>query len=224
MRTMVLVSLLAMMAFATTASANLIVNGGFDTGDETGWTRWNSPWGGGQVWEVLDCDCEQGTCPEPCDDLQGRLRLPPNATRSFGWFQRIAVQASTTYTLSGCWCGELLDHGWAEVMMFTCTEGMSDSDIASRLDTGNAADIVAKKDTWGLNPPNPWDCDNLADSAMNPFDIHATCNEIVIGMKLGSDTGKAQDRWVCFDHLSLVPEPTTALLLGLPLVLLRRRR
>jgi hypothetical protein len=237
---MVLVSLLAMMAFATTASANLIINGDFGTGDETGWTRWRAPWGINENWSVGPCPgpCNPEGCDPPCEEPFGVLTLAPAAAwSSFGWFQRIQVQAGQIYELSGCWCGDVSPLGWAEVMAFSCTEGVSDDDVISRIDTGNGADIAAKKDGWGLNPPDVWDCDEIGDAPygsynviMTPtgpaFEIPATCNEIVIALKLGTGTWNPDHdgMYACFDNLELVPEPVTALLLGLPMLFLRRRR
>ncbi len=229
MRTMVIVSSLAMLLFATTASAvgpcppaNVLVNGSFDNG-ENGWTRWQAPWGAGN-WAVEDCQCGTG-CQPPCDPPMGHLFLNPGQAGSFGWYQRISVIPSEIYTLSGCWCGDVCAPGWAEVMMFTSTEGWSDADVVNRIDTGNAADIIVKKDGWGLNPPCAWDCEDIAyslhPSGPGSLEIHATCAEIVVALKLGANPGAP---WVCYDNLSLVPEPATMLLLGIPVLFLRRRR
>ena len=244
MRKIAILCSLALLMFATTAIAESIVNGDFGTGDETGWTRWRAPWGSGEQWSVGPCvgPCNPTGCDPPCEEPMGVLALASNdpgpaGTSSFGWYQRIPVIPSEIWYLSGCWCGDVSPNGWAEVMLFTSTEGMSDDDIINRIDTGGADDIAAKKDGWGLNPPDVWDCDEIGDASTGAygviqtpegpvFEIHATCAEIVVGLKLGTGTWNPDHdgMYACFDNLSLTPEPTTALLLGLPLLLIRRRR
>jgi hypothetical protein len=55
----------------------------------------------------------------------------------------------------------------------------------------------------------------------NPQEIHATCSEVIVALKVGSVGSEGS--WATYD-LTYVPEPAAALLLGLPLMLLRRRR
>ena len=45
------------LLLAPAAQASLVINGDWATGDETGWTRWQAPWGNSQTWSVVDCDC-----------------------------------------------------------------------------------------------------------------------------------------------------------------------
>ena len=214
MRKIVVLCSLALMVFASTASAGL-TNGDFDDPvSENGWTRWRAPWGANEVWS------------DPAGPSSGDLSLP-GGNGSFGWYQRVAVAASEMVTISGEWTGDTGAAGWAEVMLFTSTEGLSDADVANRCDAGAAGDIAFKKDSWGLNPPNPWGWEPIGQSPFpdgNGGTIHATCNEVVVALKLGSVGG--DNPWVSYDNLviDVVPEPATALLLGLPLLLIRRRR
>ena len=216
MRRIALLGALALMVSATTVFALPVVNGDFDDPvSENGWTRWRAPWGTNEVWS------------DPPGPSAGRLELSGNG--SFGWYQRMEVIPSEIYTLVGEWQGDIGSAGWAEIMVFTSTEGMSEQDIVSRIDSGAAADIAIKKDSWGLNPPTVWGWDDVNNSKFDgspnppPFEIHMTCAEAVIALKLGSvQNGGAQ--WVEYDNLELVPEPAAALLLGLPMLLIRRRR
>jgi hypothetical protein len=219
-RLLVVFTLLALFAVPS-AQANLLINGDFQTGDETGWTRWRAPWGSGENWAVDDCEC--GGC---CVPPSGHLSFAGGGQGSFGWFQRIPVVESEIYTICGSWCGDVGGAGWAEVMFFSCTAGQSDDDIIARIDTGNASDIAVKKDSWGMNPPTAWACEGI-ELSPHPdgpgMSIHATCAEIVVALKLGNVAG--DNPWVCYDMLQVVPEPATVALLGLGgLGLLRRRR
>ena len=216
MRKLALLSALALMVSASTVFALPLVNGDFDDPvSENGWTRWRAPWGTNEVWS------------DPAGPSSGDLGLSGNG--SFGWWQRVPVIPSEIYTLQGEWAGDVGGAGWAEVMVFTSTEGLTDSDIASRVDTGAAADIAIKKDSWGLNPPTAWGWEDVNNSKYDespnppPFEIHMTCAEAVIALKLGSVEGGGS-QWVSYDNLELVPEPAAALLLGLPMLLIRRRR
>lgn len=141
---------------------------------------------------------------------------------SGGVYWRLPAEASEVVSVEGQWTGDVGGAGWAEIITFTCTEGMSDTDIINRLDAGNAGDIVIKKDSWGLNtPPNAWGWEDIALSAVAPLEIHSTCEEVVIAVKVGDGGGGGTS--VTFD-ISYVPEPGTILLLGLPMMLIPRWR
>ncbi|HPD30386.1 MAG TPA: hypothetical protein PLL20_10345 [Phycisphaerae bacterium] len=144
---------------------------------------------------------------------------------SAGVFWRLPAFPSEIVRITGTWTGDCGGAGWAEVMMFTSTEGMSDAEIANRIDTGNAADIVAKHDSWGLNGGPAWPWQAIEAAPMTPpggkYEIHATCAEVVVALKVGQ-VGQP-GTWATYD-LTFIPEPAAALLLGLPLMLLRRRR
>lgn len=208
-----LVAVLFLLAVVAPASAGL-VNGDFGTGTEAGWSRWRAPWGSTENWLV---DPANGV-PPPCGTLFGG-----GGNGSFGWFQRIKVIPSEVFQLDADWTGNIGGAGWAEMMFFSCTSGMSDQDVITRIDTGNAADIAFKKDSWGMNPPTQW---GWQPASLSPHPggnhgiIHATCDEIVVAMKLGG----FPMGWVSFDNIRLIPEPATMLLLGIPAVFLRRRR
>ena len=146
-----------------------------------------------------------------------------NNDGSSGCYWRIPGYASEIVELIGDWNGDSGSGGWAEVMLVTSTEGMSHSDIVAILDgPGESGMVLSKYDSWGLDP-NPWD-EDIMDSdwqapehnvAPNP--MHLTCGEVVVALKVGNTAAYNVT-------LELVPEPASALLLGLPLLLIRRRR
>ncbi|MGQ9650945.1 MAG: hypothetical protein ACUVXJ_12615 [Phycisphaerae bacterium] len=142
---------------------------------------------------------------------------------SAGIFWRLPAVPSEMVQITGMWTGDCGSAGWVEVMMFTSTEGMTNAAIASRIDTGNPADIVAKHDSWGLNGPPAWNWQEIEAAPMPPpggkYQIPAT-SEVVVALKVGS---VGNGSWATYD-LTFVPEPAVALLLGLPLMLVRRRR
>ncbi len=212
MRKLAVVLLLLAVA-APAVAANVVVNGDFNAGEQ-GWTRWRAPWGAGEQWSITN------TGPTP---PEGTLSGVSGQNSSFGWFQRIPAIPSEYYHIDAIWAGDIGGSGWAELMFFSGTSGMSDADVITRIDTGNAADIAYKKDSWGMNPPTAWSWQQASLSPHpggNGGTIHADSNEIVIGLKLG---GFPLGR-VSYDNIVVTPEPVTMLLLGIPAIFLRRRR
>lgn len=131
-----------MLALATPAFAGLI-NGDWATGDETGWTRWRASWGTTEAWSVT-----AGGPTPPEGTLSGG-----GGSGSFGWFQTIECPVGWTCTVTADWAGNIGGAGWAEVMFWTQAAPGGE---ANRADTGVAADIAFKKDSWGMNPPTQW--------------------------------------------------------------------
>ena len=210
-KALIISALVCAMILAQSAQAGMI-NGDFDDPvSENGWTRWRAPWGAGEVWD------------DPAGPSAGTLSLPNG---SFGWYQRIQVVPSCDYTIEGEWSGDIDGAGWAEVMLFTCTEGQTEEDVVAIIDSGPTSAIAVKKDSWGLNPPTQWGWEpiGLSPHPDGPgLTIHATCAEIVVALKVGDGGGSGST--VSFDNLALTPEPATIALLGLGgLALLRRRR
>ena len=113
MRKVILSGMVALMvAAAPTGAANLLVNGDWETGDETGWTRTPpTSWGdGSEVWTVAPPNA-----PTPLgDQYSGQLSCNKG---SFGWWQVVAVQTSYVATVEADWMGNSVD--WCEVMLFT---------------------------------------------------------------------------------------------------------
>ena len=142
---LVLALLVTVLWMSPTAVAAPVFNGDFEAG-EAGWTRWVAPWSSSVEWGTTG----------------GTGNLTVTVSGNFGWFQRVEVVPGEGYTLVGQWAGDVSSSGWAEIVLFDCTAGMSDADIIDRIDIGQPQDLVAKKDAWGLNPPPVWDWEPIA--------------------------------------------------------------
>jgi hypothetical protein len=199
----VLIGLVAVLAIAASASAALVVNGDFSTGDETGWTHWRAPWGSGETWTVGS----------PGNPAPGLTLSAGNA--SFGSFQIVPVPAGELAVLNGEW--KLTTVGWVEYDLFTMATN-DPTGAANRIDTGAAADIAFKKD-GGSSLPSFMSARTTTNAGFNGGSV-VSLGYVVIGLKLGGfPTGTAS-----FDNITLTPEPVSLLLLGLPMLLIRRRR
>lgn len=193
---------LAVLAIAATASA-----GNLPIGDAI---PWNAPWGPAAT----------------VTDLGGNVVKIAVSNGSAGLFWRLPAVASEEVQITGTWEGNVDNVGWAEVMFFTSTAGQDNATVAGRIDVGNAADIAAKHDDWGLNGGPIWGPEPI-ENALHPDGpgtiIHATCDEVIVAIKIGQSGGGTAN-WATYD-LTYIPEPASALLLlgGLPLLLRRRR-
>jgi hypothetical protein len=174
------IALILTMGVATIASAANLINGDFETCDETGWTHWRAPWGSGEVWNVVPVGGWDGCFGE----------LQSTVIGDFGWFQRVPVTQAGTYAIDGEWAGDIGDTGWAEILYFPANSGDSDASIITRIDTANAADIAYKKDSWGMNPPTVWGAEPMSFSPFpgsNGGTIDVTTeDQVVIAITHGS--------------------------------------
>jgi uncharacterized repeat protein (TIGR01451 family) len=180
---LVLALLVTVLGVGPTAVAAPVFNGDFEAG-EAGWMRWAAPGSTGVEWNASG----------------GTGNLTVTASGDFGWFQRVAVVPGEGYTLVGEWAGDVSNNSWAEILLFDCTEGMSDADIIARIDIGHAQDVIVRKDAGILNPPPVWDWEPIAQSPHPDgpgLDIHTSCGEIVLALKLGGSEGSR----VSFDDL-----------------------
>ena len=201
---------LTCMVLAGPVTAGLS-NGDWSAG-ETDWTQWRAPWGGGENWLVTS----NGPTP-----LEGTLYLPAG-NASFGWYQKTTCPVGWICTVNADWAGDISGAGWAEVMLWSTPDPLEDA--GGRADVGNAGDIAFKNDSWGMNPPTAW---VWQPASLSPYPLGnggtvVSQGTVVVALKLG---GFSPPEWVSFDNIVLtcVPEPTSLLLLGLPLMLLRRR-
>lgn len=176
---------------------NLLTNGDWSTGDETGWTRWQSGQGVSRNWHLSSTG---STTPE------GTAWFPsgPGGGSNMGWYQTVAVTPGAQVDLDADWEGNISTCGWAEVMLFSVSTGTGGSAIVSRIDAGNASDIAYKKDSWGLNPPSTWGWQDASSSPMSGGNGGTVTSNglIVVALKLGGSCGigSIHCRW---DNLSL---------------------
>jgi hypothetical protein len=192
-----------------------IVNGDFNAG-ENAWTRWRAPWGATEAWNITAA----GPTP-PEGTLSGG-----GGNGSFGWFQAVECPVGMICTVSADWEGNIGGAGWAEVMLWSTNNPLEDFGV--RADTGAAADIAFKKDSWGMNPPTQWSW-QPASLSPHPAGNGGTVVSqgiVVVVLKLGGfPIGQAS-----FDNVRLecVPEPSSMLALGTGLLglvgIIRRRR
>jgi hypothetical protein len=214
--------LILILGIAAPGFGNLI-NGDWSTGDETGWTRWLAPWGSGNCnWAVT---FSGPTAPE------GTASLWSGDTGSFGWYQMVPCDPGSSCVLSADWAGDINGAGWAEVLFWT-TPNPSE-DIGLRTDTGNAADIAFKKDSWGMNPPTAWGWEpaNLSPHPSGNGGVLVSQGYVVVALKLGSFSPV----WASWDNIRVectgaeIPEPGALLLasagfLSMSGFAIRRRR
>ncbi|MBP7934157.1 MAG: hypothetical protein KA354_05860 [Phycisphaerae bacterium] len=171
---------------------NWLVNGDWSAG-ETGWNRWAAPWSSGSQWLLAIA----GTSPPA-----GRLHYSAG-TGEHGWFQRVNVMPDT-YSIQGDWSGILGVMGWAQVMLFSGTAGLSDAELLARIEGQVIGDIVAAKDSWGLNPPSDWDWEPITNSLHpggNGNQVFATDGQVVVVVRVGTVAGFSS---AMFDNLQLV--------------------
>lgn len=106
---------------------NLLANGDFETGDATGWTGWQSPWGGSFVRDFAHD--EAGREGNYCLKLGS-----PSTTGSFGVYQQVAVEPGKTYRIDASWRGQKTGpSNWFEILLL---DGSFDIDQA---DSGGEA-------------------------------------------------------------------------------------
>lgn len=203
-----LVCLLSVLAIATAANgANLVVNGDFSDG-ETGWTEWASPWGIGD--SIVE---------------DGMVKITGQGSR--GYVQPIATTPGQDYTITADWAANGQLH-WGEVLFFN-DDGRA---IYDQLDQPNNSSVIVKVDGWGMNGGATVGFPSLVPAMSGDYwypagiftnTVKATGNLMWVSLKGGaSDQGGAIQYFA--DNVVVTPEPVTALLLGLSLVLVRRHR
>jgi hypothetical protein len=185
-----------LVAASGTAQAQSLVNGDWETADETGWSQVTSTWGGGFTWTVGP----PGNAPTP--DNAGHLTLDSG---SFGWYQVVEVPTSWDVTVDADWMGN--DISWCEVMLFTFDHDPSYADVYGVFDTGPVDAIAYKKDRFGMNPLTTWTWE-AASLSPHPQGNGGTITSegwIVVGLKLGANAGT--DVSAAWDNIVITVDP-----------------
>ena len=194
---------MAMLAFVAPASANLL---------GPTWSEYVAGWGSGSF---------------PIN-TQGTVQIQTGGGSNVA-YQVIDVIPGEEYVLSG-WATQTSGSSsyWTEVLLFDYT--------GQNLAGGDGIDAPApdpniqlKSDGWGMNQDvlkgagAPFDV-NIWGYPNNParsMTITAAGSQIVVAVKVGASGGSND---TTFSDMVLLPEPASALLLGLPMLFLRRRR
>jgi hypothetical protein len=198
---------MGVLAIASVASANLVVNGDFSAGAD-GWTPWGSTWGTG-VWSIED----------------GKARI--TGTGSRGLLQAIPTVPGNSYTITADWAVTGNLH-WGEILFFN-DDGRA---MMTQLDGSGMVQgsIITKVDGWGMNgqttPGFPALVPAMTEAYWFPGGnftntVVATGDHMIVSIKAGTAEGNV-DYWA--DNIVVTPEPVTALLIGVSMLLVRRRR
>jgi hypothetical protein len=200
-----IVAVLSLLTVVQTGGAQIVVNGDWGTGDETGWTRWGLFAGATGGWAVTSA----GPTPP-----EGELSII-SGTGDFGWYQ--VVDASPGYYSLDCmWAGDIdeIDSSCrCEVLFFTVPEGTGSGDIEARIRSDADGDIAYEK-------LNPWDRYwgwEPASLSPHPGGNYGTCvvsgtENIVVALRLSTnDSITVSFIWTSFDDITLtltIPTPT----------------
>ena len=193
------VLLLAVLAMAGYANANLLVNGNFEdpgTGDAaTGWEVWS--WGDGWA-NTEKADWGNGTW---------HIAVGANGNGGGGYYQIVDATAGVEYTLT---VDSGADDWWLPtgymVMFFLDDEGTELLQVST-----NTVDPAVYGENYDI--AHPWESYSL--SAIAPEGTTQIKVEFAANWATGS---------IGFDNAILVPEPATLTILGLASLLLRKRR
>jgi hypothetical protein len=178
------------LASAVWALPGLLTNPCFETGDATGWTTWNSPWGGPFTTDFAATPAIEG--------LYSLNMSCPGG--SFGVYQEFAVIPGEEYFFTAVWKGDG-SNAWFECLLL-------DEAYSYAVADGPAAeDIIAKHDTWTLGPV-PFGPEQVCGSRV------ASGTVMTVVLKCGASGGSADVWFDCVDVCGPIPEPGTCLLVG----------
>ena len=196
----------AVCALASVAGANLLTNGGFESGS-AGWTQYSSWWGSGFNWQYTYAPAYEGSAALSLTAAEGSL----------GVYQVLNVTPGLPVQIS--WAIKATDNGsnWYEVLLFDGAKtgveidfGTTDDDIMFKWespDSGNYDGLPQSTWTTGSNMMTP------------------TLSQVTVAVKAGGSGVAPSGQFDALDVIQ-IPEPAAVLLgfAGLVSILKRRRR
>jgi len=241
MRALRVVSLMVMAVLvASPALAEFLVNGSFELNGGSGttpdgWTKWL------ERGTAEGAVTTSGTPNDPAwPNHDGNWWLSVEGTNlNGGFWQQVDVSAAKNANaqlqLDGYWRSDptAANSQWGEVIyfdgVFAPTDGADVDTNQAAFRDGNLAngELLWKRDTF--SPTTAWDSlisatPGLAFKSSAIIGANTlpapTSGTITIILKAGNVGG---DQGVDYDRMTLTPDPATVLLLGLPLLLIRRR-
>jgi len=196
----VLGSLVAVLAIAGAVNADL-VDGGFEaTGQPVEWVNQIAGWGSG----TYNYDATSGGAHSGSQYLNISTNGGSNAA-----YQIVTVAPNVQINLSWAVKGTASGGYWTEVGWQQLADGAT---VADPNDSPINLGVKYSNSGFPAVPAN-WTTGNI--------DLTPTGNTIAVFVKCGASGGSNNSS---FDSLVLTPEPAAALLLGLPLLFVRRRR
>lgn len=210
------VVLLLVISVALPVQANLLVNGGFESGNLSGWSAWSMGWG-----------VERNTV-QTTNAGSGSYSLctliGPGEKGSFGVYQEVSVTPGQTYKLSGLWKGSGKTTASWGVFLFNGPFALTQFESAPPETV--AANLQAARDTWDL-PPSSWDWQPISSAWYNDSvygtghrngTLLAISNKMTLVLKMNGGFGLDTPVTGYWDDFSLSPVPEPAswvpLLLG----------
>lgn len=185
------------------ASANLVTNPGFETGNTSGWTTWAASWSSGYSATAQKIYKYSGTY---------ALKLGITGIASFGVYQQVTVTPGASYKLNGMWKATTASFGWFEVLLI---DGAFSIDEADKAGVCNKNIIAGYDSTLGWPPPGAFGWEPFSASYRIPNGIRtATGNVMTVVLKMGGNTASKPTSY--FDDVTLehVPEPGSAIALS----------
>lgn len=228
MKTMVFV--LLALVIGLPAFGNLLINGGFETGDLTGW----SIYAANDSVQHLNVQADS----VKSGNYALNTQISSGVFGDFGVYQQVSVISGITYQINGYWAGTGNIYAWWHVFVFN-----GSFDVSQFADNPNHPEVIvsnvqASRDTWSSQSSqwewesisNSWFNDQWYNTGVHTGQVVATGNMMTVVLRMGGGNGAAVSAyWDDFslDPISTAPEPAPilALAVGLAgLVGLKRKR
>ena len=220
MRRIVIVCLLASLAWATTASAAPLWYENFEQTElAPEWTLWTQR-GTNSSTSAAESPVLGDPLHTDPDAPNERYAVVQGTNCNVGiWTVVTDLPIGETLTIDGYWRELDFDNSWCEVIVID-----NEADFPDQVTGDVTGPLEYKTDSWGAGGPGAAG-GLISDTAeiTNDGDFTTTDGQVAVLLKVGNNDDSLVS--VAFDDMFITPEPATALLLGLPmLALLRRRR